>query len=533
MTNYLAQILSTRRTPQALPIPGTAQVPNSAGGYAWALDDWARLDRFLVLGSEGGTYYVGELQLSLENAQAVVRCLAEEGLRVVRRVVELSEAGRAPKNDPALFALALALAKGDEPTRRAAVEAVPRVARTGTHLFQLVGYADGMRGWGRGLRRAVRGWYAARGAGDLAYQAVKYQARGGWSHRDLLRLTHPRFLGARQEVAYWAVKGWPGVGDEPHPDEALRLLWAFERAKRASTAGEVAALIREHRLPREAVPTQFLTDPSVWEALLAEMPATALVRNLATMTRVGLLAPGSAAARVVVERIGDAERLRRARVHPIALLAALKVYAQGKGERGSGEWTPLPEVVDALDRAFYAAFRSVEPTGKRLVLGLDVSGSMAGTRVAGMPFLPAREAVGALALVTAAVEPRHAIVAFDTAAYPLAVSARQRLDDVVGVLARTGGGGTDCAVPIAWALAQGVEADAFVILTDSQTWAGEEHPVQAVRRYRERTGIPARLVVAAMASDVHTVADPGDAGMLTVVGFDAAAPALIADFVAS
>jgi hypothetical protein len=29
MTNYLAQILSTKRTPQALPIPGTAQVPNS------------------------------------------------------------------------------------------------------------------------------------------------------------------------------------------------------------------------------------------------------------------------------------------------------------------------------------------------------------------------------------------------------------------------------------------------------------------------------------------------------------------------
>jgi 60 kDa SS-A/Ro ribonucleoprotein len=531
MTNYLANILSTKRTPQALPIPGTDQVPNSAGGYAWALDDWARLDRFLVLGSEGGTYYVGELKLTLENAQAVLRCLAEDGLRAVGRVVEISASGRAPKNDPALFALALALAKGDGPTKQAAVEAVPRVARTGTHLFQLVGYADGMRGWGRGLRRAVKSWYEARGAGDLAHQAVKYQARGGWSHRDLLRLTHPRFLGAKQEVAHWIVKGWPGVGEEPHPDEDLRLLWAFERAKRATGGAEVAGLIRDHRLPREAVPTERLTDPAVWAALLEEMPTTALIRNLATMTRVGLLAPGSDAARVVVERIDDAERLRRARVHPIALLAALKVYQQGKGERGSGEWAPVAAVVDALDRAFYAAFAHVEPTGKRVVLGLDVSGSMAGTRVNGMPFLAAREACGALALVTAAREPRHTIVAFDTKPYPLAVSPHQRLDDVVRLLERTGGGGTDCAVPVVWALESRVEADAFVVLTDSESWAGSEHPVQAVRRYRERTGIPAKLVVAAMASNAHTLADPGDGGMLNVVGFDPAAPSLIADFV--
>src|SRR5690606_2877479 len=55
---------STKSTPQRDPIPGTNQVPNSAGGFAWQLDDWARLDRFLVLGSEGGTYYVGERELT-------------------------------------------------------------------------------------------------------------------------------------------------------------------------------------------------------------------------------------------------------------------------------------------------------------------------------------------------------------------------------------------------------------------------------------------------------------------------------------
>ena len=103
---------------------------------------------------------------------------------------------------------------------------------------------------------------------------------------------------------------------------------------------------------------------------------TALIRNLATMTRVGVLAPGSDGTAKVVAQLGDAERIRRARVHPIAVLAALRTYASGRGVRGRSEWNPVREVVDALDAAFYAAFGNVEPAGKRLLLALDVSGSM-------------------------------------------------------------------------------------------------------------------------------------------------------------
>ncbi len=70
-TRYVATRLRALVTPQSDPIPGSAQVPNSAGGFAWALDKWSRLDRFLVLGTEGGTYYVGERELTVQNAAAV------------------------------------------------------------------------------------------------------------------------------------------------------------------------------------------------------------------------------------------------------------------------------------------------------------------------------------------------------------------------------------------------------------------------------------------------------------------------------
>src|SRR3954452_7671897 len=179
----------TRRVSQWAPLPG--QEPNSAGGFAWDVDAWTRLRRFLVLGSEGGSYYASEWSLTRENAQAVEECVREDGLRAVAEIVRVSTEGRAPKNDPALYALALAAGGPELEARRAALEALPKVARTGTHLFQFAQFVEGFRGWGRSLRRAVGGWYASKPADTIAYQAVKYRQRQGVTHRDLLRLAHP------------------------------------------------------------------------------------------------------------------------------------------------------------------------------------------------------------------------------------------------------------------------------------------------------------------------------------------------------
>jgi 60 kDa SS-A/Ro ribonucleoprotein len=529
---HVLRRVQTRATPQHEKILGSSQVRNSAGGFAWQVSDWQRLDRFLVLGTEGGTFYIGERQLTLENAEALLRVIEADGVRVVHRIVQISEAGRAPKNDPALFALALAAAKGDLATRKAALEALPKVARIGTHLLHFAQYVEGFRGWGRGLRSAVQAWYA-QPVGKLAYQAVKYRQRDGWAQRDLLRLAHPKAADEQhQALFHWMVKGWDWVGDEPHPDPALRLIWAFERLQRATSITEAVQLVREHRLPREAVPTQFLATPEVWEALLeTDMPMTALIRNLATLTRVGLLVPGGDATRRVLQQLGDAERLRAARIHPIAVLAALKTYAQGKGERGKSAWTPVPQVVDALDGAFYTSFGSVEPSEKRWLLALDVSGSMSTGAVAGVPSLTPRVASAAMALVTAATEQHHMFLGFAHQLIPLQISPRQRLDDVVSTISNIPFGGTDCALPMLWALEHKAKVDVFVVFTDSETWFGKIHPMQALRQYREKAGIRAKLIVVGMTSNGFSIADPDDAGALDVAGFDSGVPAVMSDFV--
>jgi 60 kDa SS-A/Ro ribonucleoprotein len=512
--SYLNQF-STKQTPQSEPLP--RQVPNSAGGHAYNAGDWARLSRFLVLGSEGGSYYAGEQKLTRESAQAVLACIANDGPRAVREIVAISKTGRAPKNDPAIFALALACAADDQATRTAALAALPDVCRTGTHLFTFAGYIENFRGWGRGLRSAIGRWYDR---DDLAYQLVKYRQRAGWSHRDLLRLAHP----SPSPLLAWAA-GKPA-------EDLPTLIGAFEAAQRAESPKQTAALVRSHPdLPREALLPEHLTSVEVWDALLDQgMPMTALIRNLATMTRIGLIAPMNSGTQRVIAQIADGERLRKARVHPLAVLVALATYQQGHSARGDSTWNPSAQIVDALDGAFYAAFGNVEPTNKRTMLALDVSGSMGSPEIAGMPGISPRVGSAAMALVTAATEPQHMFVGFSHQLVQLNISSRQRLDDVIRGISGIPFGRTDCALPMLAALQAKIEIDTFAIYTDSETWCGNIHPVQALQQYRRETGINAKLVVVGMVSNGFSIADPDDPGMLDVVGFDTATPNVIAEF---
>lgn len=533
MLNKILAHLAGRPVPQSAPLTPT-QVPNSAGGYVFEVSAWDRLDRFLILGTDGGTYYVSERTLTLHNARVVEELLAVDGPRIVRRIVELRDSNRLPRLGPAIFALALAMKRGDLETRRAAADAVPAIARTHTQLFQLATAVQAFGGWGRATKRAFARWYTDQDAAKVAYQAVKYQHREGWSGRDVLRKAHPTPpTEDHDQVFRWMAKGWEGALPSEPPTDAMRLIWAMERAKRTQDVDEMVALILNEGLVRELVPTRFLREASVWEALLHAgrgMPMTALLRNLAKMTSVGLIAPMSDASLHIASRLSDARSLQRARIHPIAVLSAMRTYARGSGVRGKLSWTPVQVIKDALDRAFPLSFGSVKASGKRTVVALDVSGSMGCGSVAGLIGLTPREAAAAMAVVTLRTEPHTYPVAFTHGLTPFDIGRRASVDSVVRKMGRQPFGATDCALPMLHARKRKLQVDTFVVYTDNETWHGGVHPCQALRDYRQAMGIPAKLIVVGMTATNFTIADPADSGMLDVVGFDTAAPNLMAEF---
>lgn len=530
--------------PQSEPLDAR-QVENNAGGFVYAVDDWGRLDRFLILGSDAPTYYQTARALTRENAGVVECCYAADAARTVARTVEISEQGRAPKNDPAIFVLAIGAAFPDERVRKLALAALPKVCRTATHLFQFVKAARALgRGWGRSMKTAVGKWYSDKPVGDVAYQAIKYREREGYSHKRLLQTAHPAAVDGPDRIALFRwMRGIDGAALSP---DLPPLVTAHLRAMNEGISrAELLTLIADHRLPWEAIPTTATSDPEVWRAMLPHLGLSALVRNLGNMTKVGTIAPLSDAEALVADRLRDGLAIRKSRLHPFALLQAMSVYGAGRSVRGAGTWSPSRPVLDALDEAFYKAFANVIPTGKRHLLALDVSGSMGTSFIGGS--LSARDASAAMALVTMAVEPKTHVVGFTSAGHAsrqfggmwgagtaelsrLPISPRQRLADAVKAVANLPFGGTDCALPMLYAQRQRIEVDTFVVYTDNETWAGAVHPAKALQDYRAKSGIPAKLIVVGMTSNGFSIADPTDAGMLDVVGFDAAAPSVMADF---
>jgi len=502
------------------------QVVNSAGGYVFAIDDMKRALRFLIMGTAGGTYYVGEKDLTKDNTDLIRRLAdGDQADELHQLVLDVSLNGRAAKQQPTLFALAALCASKRPEVRARALASIPDVCRTGTMFFTFLGYAQNFRGWGRAFKRAVARWYTEKSPEDLAWQVTKYRQREGWTHRDVLRLAKPKGVtGERANVLDFVCHPDADTMKGPVPD----VINAFLVAQASTSPVKLATLVAKHHLSWEQLPDTALAMPEVWDAMIPTLGITALVRQLVRLASMGYTKPFSDGAREVVKRLTDTYAISRSRIHPMTVLLGSATYRSGHGVKGSLSWTPNPDVMVALEAMFYAAFGNVEPAGKRTLLGLDVSGSM-GSSFAGT-VMSCVEVEMALAMVTMRSEPEVFPMAFSSGFVPLPLTKLSTLGEAVGMAQGMPFERTDCAVPMMWASRNKVAVDTFLISTDNETWHGSVHPFQALQRYRDIMGIPARLAIVAMTSTGFSIAPPDDAGCLDLVGMDTSTPAILTEF---
>lgn len=537
-------------TPQTERLPGRPdQVENKAGGYVFKISPAKRLERFLILGSEGGTFYATERAHTAQNIDALVSIFtSDEAVEAVKALKDVSTGGMAPKNTPAIFALAVAIKHGDDATRDAAYAAVPKVCRTGTHLFELAGFLkDVGKGWSRGLRSAFNLAMLGKGPDHLALHAVKYRQRYGWTNRDLLRLTHPNIneftFDEGERAAYRAVFDFmckkPVDLDDPNVPAVLRA--HLQANSDTATPDGVATLIRSARLPWESIPDPLRAESVVTTALIENMPVIATTRQLAANTRNGTLkATGTPMTKVVTDRLKNPEAITKSRAHPMQFLEASRTYASGGGlGRSQGDtYTPVARITSALDKAFELAFGNVTAADKRTYIGLDVSGSM-GSLVGGSSVLTCRDAAAALSLVTVKTEPECYVAGFTGGwgnrgrSSSIQALPFNEITTLTEAIDRTSGlpfGPTDCSLPMIDAEQQKMDIDTFIIITDNETWGGRMHPVEALRKYRSKRVRDARLIVVAMTATPFSIADPNDPGMMDVVGFSTATPNVMSAF---
>lgn len=506
------------------------QVKNNAGGYVFQVSEVSRLERFLILGTDGGTYYVGERDLTRANVDFIRNMVARNPETVLHTVVDISDAGRAYRNDAAIFVLALLLNEAPAEFKAQVIEAVPQVVRIATHVFTLAEFIKGLGGWGRAKRKAIAKWFESKTADQLAYQSVKYRQRNGWTLRDLMRLSHP--TGVDERIGGFI------LGRETNPGGDI--IDGFQTIQLTTSTSEVISTLQRYpNLPWETIPTQLLKDAEVWKTLFhnGQLKGQALVRNITRLSKIGAF-NDMVFTREVADMLVDSDMIANTRLHPIQFLLASVTHREGQMQRNAGvyfwsgsrkrDWDIVPVIADALDEGFHKSFKSVKPAGKRTMLALDVSGSM--SQMAMGIDLSCAQVSAAMAMVTARAEPYYMIRGFATQLVDLGITPKDNFSSVMSKVRMNNFGGTDAAAAITWAQKNNVEIDTFQVYTDNETWAGSVHPFTALKKYRQAMGIDARLAVVGMAANEFSIADPGDRGMMDFVGFDTNAPAVMADF---
>lgn len=511
----------------AASLMGSNTALNNAGGTSNLISEFELLDRFLILGSESNNYVPGK-QAAIKASEKIKDLIRKHGIDVVRRVVQISDEGRAPKNDQALFVLAMCACSTDVAVRRYALENLPRVARIGTHLYQFVQYLKSMRGAGsRAVKNALSNWFLEMDTNRLAMNAIKYRQRDGWTFKDVLRICHAKTDDPVQNsILKFMVKN-------EITEDSPELLWAFDAAQNPIT--DIPGLInRVPNLPREALRTESLKDPNVWRAMLPNMPITALIRNLATMTRNGTF-DKSSYVDLVVEKLTDPNYLAAGRVHPIQILSALKVYSSGgRSGRSTGEmFVPIKKIEQALDSAFYGTFKNVRPTGKRICLSVDVSGSMSWAEIAQVPGLTPQDAAAALALIFLKVEPQGNVdlFAFSNNLTRVNYDGIDTLQQMMDRFRKIPMGGTDASLPIEDAINKKVGYDAFISITDNESWSHRRKPSVALDDYNQKRRRNAVGVAIGMTATEFSVFDSSKPNQMNIVGFDSAGPMILNNFI--
>jgi 60 kDa SS-A/Ro ribonucleoprotein len=333
-----------------------------------------------------------------------------------------------------------------------------------------------------------------------------------------------------------------------------------------TNTNDLIHLILKHRLVREHLPTWSLKNCAVQKALLlgvantfshdgslflgdpshravkVVMPMTALLRNLASLTSIGLFEDKELLS-LVVKHLNDKDAVQKSRIHPVNVIIAWFVYRKGHGFKGKLSWTPQKEIVDALEQMAFLAFANAPPTTKRYGVFIDGSGSM--TSETTFQGLSNADIAALLSLVIARSSQRpqaqlqeHLFYVFsaknsgryeqfgpptdNSGLYDVGhhIHANSTFQEVLDAVQLSNWGATDISNGIRYLEKSNKHVDAIVVITDNDINTGKK-PLVALNSYRAKIGNPnVKLITLAVQLNDLTIADPSDKGMLDMCGFD-------------
>ncbi len=332
---------------------------------------------------------------------------------------------------------------GSPVAKEAAKLIFDRIIRTPNDLSDFASIVRARRNGegGQSIKKAGARWLENR---LNEYNVVKYGAEkseGVYSLRDLMCAYHPKMSSATAKPLANYLLGRAGTEFPP-------MIAQYEALKRATTDVEKIQAITLGRLPHEVATAYAGNSKSVWDAIAPNMPIFALLRNLATLERHGVLENHRAH---ITKMFTSEEVITKSMIFPFRFLEAEKHVSAG--------WCK-----DLLRDALELSFVNVPELKGRTAVLLDVSPSMkAGYRSDDMM---RHAAVFAVTLMKRAGG-NGRLVAFDANAFAANISMRDSiLTQAERVAALQSRGGTNQTAAIE---ALGTDAmDNIIMITDGE-----------------------------------------------------------------
>jgi 60 kDa SS-A/Ro ribonucleoprotein len=438
-------------------LPRTDSV-NEAGGRAYELTPKHALAQMAATGCFNGVFY-GNAENQLDELQKLIAQVDDNVF--LAKLAVYSRERAFMKDMPA--ALLLALSKKDTVLFHQVFDRVVDNGRVLRTLFQMIRSGQfGRTGLSSSLQRAFQRWLNEASVGKLLSASIGNDP----SLRDVLRMARP----TPKDNARRALFGWltdkerskwapATVADLP---EQVQGLIAFRQAETA----ELQTLISGGLSVRWDLLADAAKSPLVWQAIARQMGPQALRMNLNTLLRHEVL-NDARMVDYVADRIADPDEILRSRQFPYQYLAA---YVNASAE--------LPHKIKAaLHKAAEIACGIVPELPGPVIIGLDTSGSMScpvtGNR--GRGATSKMRCVDVAALFAAAIlrrNPDSVVVPFDTQAYDAKVDPSDSILSLSERLAKFGGGGTDCSIPLREANTKyrNRKFAGCVLVSDNESW---------------------------------------------------------------
>jgi len=315
------------------------------------------------------------------------------------------------------------------------------------------------------VQRAFQRWLNTASVGKLLSASIGNDP----SLRDILRMARPTPKdNARRALFGWltdkSIDKWAPATEADLPVEVQSLI-----AYRNSESEEAQALIVGGL---DNVRWDLLSDaakgPKVWATLARKIGSQALRMNLNTLLRHDVLAT-SEMVDYVADRIADEKEIRASKQFPYQYFTA---YLNADDN--------VPQKIKtALHKAAEIACGNVPELPGPVVIGLDTSGSMSSsvTGDRGRGATSKMRCIDVAALFAAAIlrhNPDSVVIPFDTAAYDAKMDPNDSILSIAERLAKYGGGGTDCSLPLVAANQNHAKRKfaGVVLVSDNESWVG-------------------------------------------------------------